>query len=180
MTRTSCNTTLLQAGEKAKALADASRDLLKDADQLYKLAIRLIDSVTAVRPEPVEGQAHVVNVRDLTRARKVADEARKTVVEQLKQVRHFWKAIHWLQEKFPDAALRDVPGLLKLVDVAEIAANDWSLTPGRYVGVAPEEADEDFDFEQALRDIHVELVGLNEEAVELAARIARSFEELGI
>ena len=43
----------------------------------------------------------------------------------------------------------------------EAIANDWSLTPGRYVGVAPEEEDEDFDFEEALRDIHVELEDLN-------------------
>ncbi len=56
---------------------------------------------------------------------------------------------------------------------------DWSLTPGRYVGVAPEEPDEDFDFEEELRSIHIDLKGLNEEAVELAARIARNFEELG-
>ena len=85
----------------------------------------------------------------------------------------------WLQERFPEAELRDVPGLVKRVSRAEIEANDWSLTPGRYVGVAPEEVDEDFDFEAALRDIHVELTGLNEEAVALAAKIARNFEELG-
>jgi type I restriction enzyme M protein len=53
------------------------------------------------------------------------------------------------------------------------------LTPGRYVGVAPEEQDEDFDFEETLRSIHIDLKGLNEEAAELAVRIARNFEELG-
>jgi type I restriction enzyme M protein len=57
--------------------------------------------------------------------------------------------------------------------------HDWSLTPGRYVGVAPEEVDEDFDFEEALRSIHIDLKGLNEEAVQLAARIERNFVELG-
>ena len=51
--------------------------------------------------------------------------------------------------------------MVKLVDRAEIEANDWSLTPDRYVGVAPEEEDEDFDFEEALRDIHVESDDLN-------------------
>jgi len=117
--------------------------------------------------------------RDLNRQRKSADEARKAAVEALKPVRYFHRQALWLQERFPDAQLRDVPGLVKLVSRAEIEANDWSLTPGRYVGVAPEEVDEDFDFEAALRDIHVELKGLNEEAVELAARIARNFEELG-
>ena len=68
---------------------------------------------------------------------------------------------------------------MKLVDRAEIEAHDWSLTPGRYVGVAPTEEDEDFDFEEALRSIHINLKGLHEEAVALAARIARNFEELG-
>ena len=57
---------------------------------------------------------------------------------------------------------------------------DWSLTPGRYVGVAPVEEDEDFDFEEAMRSIHVDLNELNEEAAELAVRIARNFEELGV
>ena len=85
----------------------------------------------------------------------------------------------WLQDRFPKAELRDVEGLVKLVDLSEIEAHDWSLTPGRYVGVAPEEEDEDFDFEEVLRSIHVDLTGLNEEAAVLAARIARNFEELG-
>jgi len=66
------------------------------------------------------------------------------------------------------------------VDRDELEANDWSLTPGRYVGVAPEEVDEDFEFEEALRDIHIELEGLNAEAVELAAAIKKNFEELGV
>ena len=71
-------------------------------------------------------------------------------------------------------------GLVKLVDQAEIEANDWSLTPGRYVGVAPEVEDDDFDFEEALREIHVELEDLNLEAARLAATIKKNFEELGI
>ena len=111
---------------------------------------------------------------------KAVDEARQLAVTQLKQVRYFHRQARWLTERFPDAKLRDVEGLVKLVDRAEIEANDWSLTPGRYVGVAPEEEDEDFDFEETLREIHVELEDLNAEAVKLAATIKRNFEELGI
>ncbi len=66
------------------------------------------------------------------------------------------------------------------MDRTEIEVNDWSLTPGRYVGVAPEEEDENFDFEETLREIHVELDDLNNEAVQLAAMIKKNFEELGI
>ena len=68
---------------------------------------------------------------------------------------------------------------MKRVSRAEVEAHDRSLTPGRYVGVAPEEEDEGFDFEEALRSIHIDLKALNEETAALAARIARNFEELG-
>ena len=107
-------------------------------------------------------------------------EAWVPAVEQLKRVRYFWRQAHWLTERFPKAKLCDVEGLVKLVDRAKIEANDWSLTPGRYVGVAPEETDEDFDFEETLREIHVELNDLNSEAITLAETIKKNFEALGI
>ena len=108
------------------------------------------------------------------------DECRKEAVEQLKQVRYFHKQVHWLYKRFPNAELCDVEGLVKLVDRTEIEASDWGLTPGRYVGVAPNEEDEDFDFEETLRNIHIELRDLNEEAAVLAVQIQKNFEELGI
>ncbi len=57
--------------------------------------------------------------------------------------------------------------------------NDWSLTPGRYVGVE-QVVDDDFEFEGRLKEIQIELDGLNEEAFELAKIIKSNFEELGI
>ena len=158
-------------------LAESSRDLAGQADHLYKLATRLIE----ICEEECDAKSSVLyDARGVTRARRAADEARQQAVEQLKQVRYFYQQAHWLTERFPDAELRDVEGLVKLVDRAEIEANDWSLTPGRYVGVAPEEEDEDFDFREALREIHEELDELNAEAVTLAATIKENFEELGI
>jgi type I restriction enzyme M protein len=171
------NGELKKAVDRLAPLAETSRNLVKQADLLYKLACRLIE--TCENECDAKGSDTWAG-RDITRARKAADEARALAVDQLKQVRYFWKQAHWLTERFPEAELRDVAGLVKLVDRAEIAANDWSLTPGRYVGVAPEEEDEDFDFEEALREIHVELEDLNAEAVQLAARIKKNFEELGV
>ena len=168
---------LKQAVNRLTPLAESSHGLIKQTDLLYKLASRLIETCE----KECNAKASDAWVgKDVTRARKVADESRQLVVEQLKQVRYFWRQAHWLTERFPEAKLRDVEGLVKLVDHAEIKANDWSLSPGRYVGVAPEEEDENFDFEEALRDIHVELQDLNKEAVKLSATIAKNFEELGI
>jgi type I restriction enzyme M protein len=168
---------LKEVAERLAPLAEASREIIKQADLVYKLACRLID---VCESELSAKESDLWINREIVRERKAVDEALQVAVEQLKQVRYFHKHAAWLTERFPEAALRDVPGLLKLVDRAELEANDWSLTPGRYVGVAPEEGDEDFDFEETLRDIHIELEGLNAEAVDLAAMIKKNFEGLGI
>jgi type I restriction enzyme M protein len=152
------------------------RDLTKQIDLAAKLAGRVIDIAIkdlAARDSELWPSA------ELGRARKALETARAEAVAALHEVRYFVKQADWLQERFPEAALRDVAGLVKLVDRTTIAAHDWSLTPGRYVGVAPVEVDEDFDFEEALRSIHIDLKGLNEEAVKLADRISKSLEELG-
>jgi type I restriction enzyme M protein len=157
-------------------LADRCRDLTKQIDLAAKLAARVID--IAVKELDARG-SEVWDGGDVNKARKAVEITRAGAVDALRLVRYFVRQADWLQERFPDAKLRDVAGLVKLVDRATIKAHDWSLTPGRYVGVAPEEPDEDFDFEEALRAIHIDLNGLNEEAAELMVRIARNFEELG-
>ena len=58
------------------------------------------------------------------------------------------------------------------------AADDWSLTPGRYVGVSPE--DESLDFAQTMREIHTELGALNARAATLTTTIRKNFEALEI
>lgn len=164
-----------------KDLANQSRDMIKEVDLAYKLATRVIELAEANGAKDSElWNSTLLNGRGRKNLRKAADETRKVAVEQLKQVRYFYKQAHWLLSRFPEGQLRDVEGLVKLVDISEIDAADWSLTPGRYVGVAPEEVDEDFDFEEALTDIHIELKGLNAEAVELAEKITHNFEDLGI
>ncbi|MEW8394295.1 MAG: N-6 DNA methylase [Candidatus Thiodiazotropha sp.] len=171
------NGELKKAVDRLAKLAETSRDLVKQTDLLYKLASRLIETC---EQDCDARSSDAWNNRDITRARKAANEARQIAVEQLKQVRYFWRQAHWLTQRFPAAKLRDAEGLVKLVNRAEIEANDWSLSPGRYVGVATEEDDEDFDFEEVLREIHVELEDLNAEAVQLASTIKRNFEELGV
>ncbi|WP_431285583.1 N-6 DNA methylase [Humitalea sp. 24SJ18S-53] len=170
------NAGLTTARTGLHAQADRCRDLTKEIDLVAKLAGRVID--IAVK-ELAAREDDLWPNGDVNRARKAVDEARAAAVEALRQARYFVKQADWLQERFPDAVLRDVEGLVKRVDRAAIQANDWSLTPGRYVGVAHEEADEDFDFEDVLRAIHIDLKGLNEEAAVLAARISKNFEELG-
>lgn len=159
-------------------LADAARGLVKQIDLLYKLAARAAQLAQELATD--EAAAEFFDRRATSKLTKQLDEDRKAAVEQLKAATYIHRQIAWLQDRFPNAEMHDVPGLCKVVSRADIEAADWSLTPGRYVGVAPVEVDEDFDFEQTLRDIHLELADLNQEAVELAAKIQENFEELGV
>jgi len=158
--------------------AEAIRGLIKQVDLLHKLAARLSDQGAELAAD--ETISATYDRRATAKLMKQFDEERKAAIEQLRRAVYFHRQIVWLQDRFPKAELQAVPGLVKLVDLAEIEAADWSLTPGRYVGVAPQEEDEDFDFEQTLSDIHTELADLNREAAELAAKIQANFEELGI
>lgn len=78
----------------------------------------------------------------------------------------------WLKEHFPSGSYADVEGLCKIVDVAEVEENDWSLTPGRYVGYSIE-LDEGFDYTARLGEIHDELATLNDEAATLMQQILK-------
>jgi type I restriction enzyme M protein len=83
-----------------------------------------------------------------------------------------------MTEVFGDSGYKDVPGLCKVVTRAEIAAQDWSLNPGRYVGVAPGEQVEDEDFRLRLEGLQEELEGLNAEAGRLQDVIAANVAEV--
>ncbi len=180
-------------------LGDKAKVLIKEIDGGAKLLQKAQEALVAKGDRQIEAQTSEASAkRVMAEVRKVASEGKKllaavadarvaltgdpsvqlTVTGSLKRFRYFEGQAHWLLSRFPDGVLCDVQGLVKLVDHAELAANDFSLTPGRYVGVAPEVEDDEFDFEDALREIHLELDGLNVEAAELAEVIAKNFEEL--
>ena len=106
-------------------------------------------------------------------------KALKTALEELhqdvKNAEIFYQHIHWLQERFPNAQYEDVTGLCKLATPEEVKEQDYSLNPGRYVGVVIEEdgkTEEEFIAE--LLAMNDELSGLNGAARELEAVIAHN------
>lgn len=111
-----------------------------------------------------------------TRELKTALEA---LHDEVKQSELYYKHIHWLQERFPKAVYEDVTGLCKLATLDEVKEQDYSLNPGRYVGVVIEEdgkTEEEFiDEILALND---ELQNLNDEANTLANVIAHNVAQL--
>ena len=168
---------LTDALKELELLAEENNKLIKEAELMYRLANRLIDVCLNTYNAK---ESDKWNTREISNLKKQAEAARDTAVNQLKLARCFYHQAEWLIERFPEEKLRDVEGLVKLVDKTELKENDWSLTPGRYVGVAPEEEDPDFDFGETMRTIHAELEGLNAQAADLAKKISNNFKKLGI
>lgn len=166
------------ASKNFDTIAERIKGLIKQVDLLYKLAARVITIAAELAAN--DTVAAVYDRRANGKLAKQLDEQRHAAVDQLKQTVYFHRQIVWLQDRFPKCEMQNVLGLVKAITRKEIAEADWSLTPGRYVGVAPTEVDDDFDFEQSITDIHTELAALNKEATGLAKTIQQNFEELGV
>ena len=107
-------------------------------------------------------------------ARGVKD-AVQALHDEVKLAERFYTHIAWLQERFPQAAYNDVTGLCKLATRAEMQEQDWSLNPGRYVGVVIEEDGKtEEEFLAELAEAGDELALLQSEAHELEAVIAKN------
>lgn len=85
----------------------------------------------------------------------------------------------WLYEKFGEGVYADIPGLCRAADISEIEEKSWSLTPGAYVGVAPVE-DDGVDFAQRMKEIHAELLSLQQQSNDLMDTISKNLEEMGL
>ena len=85
----------------------------------------------------------------------------------------------WLIEKFTDGIYADVAGLCKIATRTEIAEKNYSLTPGAYVGVA-EAPEDDENFEERMKEIHLELNKLQNESNDLMTTINANLKELGL
>jgi len=83
---------------------------------------------------------------------------------------HNWRDI--------DGDYKDIPGFCKSATIEEVAALDYVLTPGRYVGL-PEEED-DFDYEKRIKQLTTELKQQMEEAQRLDRVIAENLKKIGI
>ncbi len=104
--------------------------------------------------------------------------------ESEKDKKYFQKQIDWLEERFPQGKYEDVIGLCKVAKLQGedgIIDQDYSLNPGRYVGVVIEDdgltAEE---FKEELFGLNDEFKRLNEEAKELEKKIEANLDKLVI
>ncbi len=82
----------------------------------------------------------------------------------------------WEREKGKE--YQDIAGFCKAATLEEIKANDFVLTPGRYVGAAEVE-DDGIPFEEKMADLTQTLYRQMEESGKLDAAIRKNLEGLG-
>ena len=113
------------------------------------------------------------------RATRQLKTALQELHKEVKNAESSFGHIHWLQTRFPDADYEDVTGLCKLASLEEVKEQDYSLNPGRYVGVVIEEdgkTEEEFiDDLSGMRD---QLSKLTELANQLESTIDNNIDEV--
>lgn len=168
----------IACAEQFAPLVVTLKSLQKHISEGHKLTIRALDlAVKKLNAQKTDAW----DSRVIRQWRDELDRRREAALDAIKTTLYFNQQIHWLQSRFPEAVFVDVPGLCRVVTRTDIHGADSSLTPGRYVGVAPAGMDDDEDeFAERMRQIHSELAELNGAAVELAGAIAASFEELAL
>lgn len=134
---------------KGKKQENRDKILMIDARKTYRKVNQTINDFS---PEQLEG---------LT-----------TIIKSFRGDEVDFASNEWLKEKFENGVYEDVEGLCKIATLEEIAENDYSLTPGRYVGFSIE-IDEDFDYQARIEEINKELAELNAQSQKLMSEILR-------
>lgn len=113
---------------------------------------------------------------------KIIEEQASILQDQLELCRYFAENAKWLLDRFPEGKYADVTGLCKAAKLAGedgVVDQDYSLNPGRYVGVVIEDdgmTKEEFKAEMLSLD--AELAKLGAEARELEQKISENLRGL--
>lgn len=110
-------------------------------------------------------------------------KAPETSDEEDNPAKSYWQAnIDWLKERFPEGKYRDVVGLCKVAKLEGedgIKDQDYSLNPGRYVGVVIEDdgMTED-EFKKKMAALKEEYSHLSNDSIKLESDIYDNLNEL--
>ncbi|MCX6157146.1 MAG: N-6 DNA methylase [Ignavibacteriae bacterium] len=100
------------------------------------------------------------NINKLNKPIVAFYDATKESAEQIKQgIKDWHDFVVW----FPDKIYRDIEGLCKIITIEETKDNEYSLTPGRYVGIKIQ-IEEDFDYTKRVKEISQLLSDLNDKS----------------
>ena len=126
-------------------------------------------------------EEQIKNLGIITRLYEGDSDAFWTLVEEYKQAGK-QEQIDWLLERWPEGKYQDVIGLCKVAKLEGedgIIDQDYSLNPGRYVGVVIEDDGmTEEDFAETMKADHDELKSLNAKAETLMVEIDKNMKNL--
>ncbi|KPL82165.1 N-6 DNA methylase [Thermanaerothrix daxensis] len=130
------------------------------------------------KPEQRRGQVLFIDARQMGRMvdrthRELTDEE----IRKIADTYHAWRG-EPCRGGFQPRPYKDIPGFCKSATLEEIRKHNYVLTPGRYVGVAVKEEDDE-PFDQKMRRLSAEWRALQAEARRLDAAIEANLRELG-
>ncbi|CAI9084604.1 SAM-dependent DNA methyltransferase [Candidatus Methylacidiphilum fumarolicum] len=93
---------------------------------------------------------------------------------------HLWRGEKNVPTEAVDGLIvyKDIPGFCKAAKLEEIEKHGFVLTPGHYVGAAPQESDDE-PFEQKMQRLVSQWQNQQNEAAKIDAAIAANLKELG-
>ncbi|HEY4930870.1 MAG TPA: N-6 DNA methylase [Terriglobales bacterium] len=168
------------AGEKSVDQKNKAQHQLREAFDFFFAALhdglKQLDK-TVRQHEKQQGEQAQAEGKRVVADRK--NRALKAALEELhkkvKSAESLYHQIHWLQDRFPEAQYEDVTGLCKLASPTDVKAEEYSLNPGRYVGVVIEEDGKtEEEFVADLISSEEELSLLNVQAGSLASVIKKN------
>jgi len=120
-----------------------------------------------------KGETLFIDARNMgTMVDRTHKEMTTDDIAEIARTYHAWRG------EAKDGAYEDKPGFCKASTLDEIKANDYVLTPGRYVGAAEIE-DDGIPFEEKMGDLTQTLYRQMDESEKLDAVIRKNLEALG-
>jgi type I restriction enzyme M protein len=168
------------AGEMAVDQKNKAQHLLREAFDPFFTALhaglKQLDKTVRQHEKEQAKQAQADGKRaNADRKTKALKMALQELHQEVKNAELFYGHIYWLHERFPKAKYEDVLGLCKLANVTDVKEQEYSLNPGRYVGVVIEEDGKtEEEFIEGLLVANDELIRLNSEAKKLETAVSRN------
>lgn len=159
--------------QKVNSLNDDLNDLRKTMIKLQKES----DKQGKENHSPSNNQKN--QSADKRRLEKELEQLDKQIKDTETRRDYFLDHFNWLSERFPNGVYEDVTGLCKAATLKEIEEQDYSLNPGRYVGVVIEEdglTEEEFLAE--MKERHALLMQLNGQSKQLEMQIAENLKSI--
>ena len=172
------------AGEKAVDQKNKAQHQLREVFDPFFAALheglKQLDKTVRQHEKQQAEQAQADGRRAATdRKTKALKAALEALHKEVKNAEGFYRHIHWLQDRFPNAQYEDVTGLCKLASPTELKEQEYSLNPGRYVGVVIEEDGKtEEEFIEEILAANEGLERLNADATKLESAVSQNVRTL--